>query len=147
MKTADRREKANAAGRPPSILDGVPVALPGLTRAAKLTRRAARVGFDWPDAGAVFAKLDEELAELRHEVDNGGEPARIEDEIGDLLFSVANLARHLGIEPEAAIRGTNARFERRFHHIEETLRADNRTPGDASLDEMDSLWNEAKAGD
>ncbi len=147
LKKQERQAKAEAQGRVPSVLDGVPVALPGLTRAEKLCKRAARVGFDWPDAGAVFAKLDEELGELRHEVDNRGEAARIEDEMGDLLFSVANLARHLGIDPEAAIRGANAKFEHRFHHIEDRLRADGRAPEDASLDEMDRLWNEAKAGD
>ncbi len=147
LKKAERQAKAEAQGRTPSVLDGVPIALPGLTRAEKLCKRAARVGFDWPDAGAVFAKLDEELNELRHEVDNGGAATRIEDEMGDLLFSVANLARHLGIDPEAAIRGTNAKFERRFQHIETRLRAGGRTPEDASLDEMDSLWNEAKAGE
>lgn len=145
QKAAERHAKAAAEGRAPSVLDGVTVALPGLTRALKLTRRAARVGFDWPDANAVFAKLDEELAELRHEVHQNGDQARIEDELGDLLFSVANLARHLGVDPESAIRGTNAKFERRFHHIEEKLQDDGRSPGDASLDEMDGLWNAAKS--
>lgn len=147
LKKAERQAKADADGRVASVLDGVPVALPGLTRAEKLTRRAARAGFDWPDAGAVFAKLDEEIAELRHEVDHGGDAARIADEMGDLLFSAANLARHLGVDPEAAMRGANAKFERRFHHIEERLRAGGSTPEDASLDEMDRLWNEAKAGE
>lgn len=145
QKATERHAKAAAEGRAPSVLDGVTVALPGLTRALKLTRRAARVGFDWPDANAVFAKLDEELAELRHEVHGNGDQARIGDELGDLLFSVANLARHLGVDPESAIRGTNAKFERRFHHIEEKLQDDGRSPGDASLDEMDGLWNAAKS--
>lgn len=145
QKATERQAKAAAEGRAPSVLDGVTVALPGLTRALKLTRRAARVGFDWPDANAVFAKLDEELAELRHEVHGNGDQARIEDELGDLLFSVANLARHLGVDPESAIRGTNAKFERRFHHIEEKLRDDGRSPGDATLDEMDGLWDAAKS--
>ena len=143
-KAAERKTKAAAENRPPSVLDGVSVALPGLSRAVKLTRRAARVGFDWPDANAVFAKLDEELTELRDEAGGGGDRDRLEDELGDLLFSVANLARHFAIDPESAIRRTNAKFERRFRYIEEKLRGDGRTPDDATLDEMDALWNAAK---
>jgi ATP diphosphatase len=118
-----------------SALAGVAVALPALERAAKLQRRAARVGFDWPDAAGPRAKIDEELAELEAEADHGG---RLE-ELGDLLFAVVNLARHLNIEPEAALREANRKFERRFRAMEQT-------PGFAalSLDEKEELWAAAK---
>lgn len=144
-KAAERDARAAAEGRPASLLDGVSVALPGLTRAVKLGRRAARVDFDWPDARSVLGKIDEELAELRAEMAEGAERGRLEDELGDLLFSVANLARHLGIEPEAAVRRANRKFEERFRSVENRLRKTGRPVSEASQDEMERLWDEAKA--
>lgn len=142
IKAEERRQKAG--GGPVSALDGVGVGLPGLTRAVKLQKRAARVGFDWAEIGPVFDKLDEEIRELRHELEQGGAPDRLEDELGDLLFVAANLARHLKVDPEAALRRTNAKFERRFRYIERALAEQGRTPDDASLEEMDALWEAAK---
>jgi len=144
FKTRERAAKAAASGKPPSVLDDVPLALPALMRAEKLQKRAARVGFDWPDPRQVLDKLEEEIRELRAEIDQGGTPARVADEVGDLLFVLANLARHLKVDPEAALRGCNAKFERRFRFIEEALAAEGRTPKEASLDEMESLWQAAK---
>jgi len=126
-------------------LDGVALALPALLRAIKLQNRAARVGFDWPNLVPVLDKLREELAEIEHEVTSGGSPDRLEDEVGDFLFVVANVARHLGLDPEAALRRTNAKFERRFRRIEELLAAAGKKPADSTLEEMDALWDQAKA--
>lgn len=139
LKAEERAAKGPATQ---GLLDDVPLALPALTRAVKLQKRAGRVGFDWGETGAVLAKIAEEAGELAAEVDAGAPPARIEDELGDLLFVVANLARHLDVDPEKALRGTNEKFVRRFWHIEETL---GERLGDASLEEMDALWDEAKA--
>jgi ATP diphosphatase len=144
QKEAERAAKATAEGRNPSALDGLALGLPALMRAAKLQKRAARVGFDWPEAQEVFAKLDEELAELRHEVDSGGGDARTRDELGDLLFTVANLARKLDIDPEAALRDTNAKFERRFRAIERALAARGQRAEDCSLETLEALWQQAK---
>jgi tetrapyrrole methylase family protein/MazG family protein/ATP diphosphatase len=141
IKAAERAAKSR--GAPPSALDGVPVALPALTRAAKLTRRAARVGFDWPSTAEVLDKLREETLELEAEI-AAGELEKAREELGDLLFVCANLARKLEVEPEAALRGANAKFARRFAHIEARLSEQGRTPEDSSLEEMDGLWNEAK---
>jgi ATP diphosphatase len=113
-------------------------------RAAKLQRRAARVGFDWPQPADVLEKLDEEMAEIRAELDGSGSAERLRDEIGDLLFAAVNLARHMEVDAEAALRHANAKFERRFRAIEEALRARGRRLEDASLDEMEALWQEAK---
>ena len=143
-KAEERATKAVRHGHAPSALDGVSAALPAQTRAVKLARRAARVGFDWPETLAVLAKLEEEIGELRQEIEDGATHDRMEDELGDVLFSVANLARHLDIDPEAALRGTIAKFERRFRHLERRLRETGRTPQDATLEEMDELWEEAK---
>jgi MazG family protein len=148
QKAAERRRRAEAAGEAPSALDGVALALPALMRACKLQKRAARLGFDWPDARAVLAKVEEEIAELRHEMDAGGERARLEDEVGDLLFTVANLARKLDIDPEVALRGCNAKFERRFRAVERGLDGDGEGGGDARtrpLEDLERLWQEAKA--
>jgi ATP diphosphatase len=134
MKAAERG--------PASALDGVAAGLPALTRAVKLQNRAARVGFDWPDATAVLDKIAEETAEL---VEARADAARAFEEYGDLLFVMANLARHLRIDPEAALRAANAKFTRRFHAIEAALAAEGRTPAESSLAEMDALWNAAKA--
>ncbi len=144
MKAAERAAKAPAGS--PSLLDDVPVALPGLTRAAKLTRRAARVGFDWPDAAAVLDKLREETAELEAEI-AAGDLAKAREELGDLLFVVANLARKLDVEPEDAIRAANAKFIRRFRFIEAALAVDGRTPEGSDLAEMDRFWDAAKAAE
>jgi MazG family protein len=144
QKAQERAAKAAARSGPVSLLDDVPVGLPGLTRAAKLTKRAARVGFDWPTPKEVFAKLREELAELEAEVE-AGDTAKAREELGDLLFVVANLARKLDVEPEDAIRAANAKFVRRFRHIEAALQARGKSPADSDLAEMDGLWDEAKA--
>ncbi len=144
-KALERREKARAQGGEPSLLEGVPLALPALTRAVKLQRRAARVGFDWPDTAPVLAKIEEELGELRAEIANAAAPpARLADELGDLLFAVVNLGRHLGVDGEAALRQTNTKFERRFRAIEAALAAAGRSLDDASLDELEALWQQAK---
>ena len=126
------------------VLDGVAVGLPALLRAVKLQKRAARVGFDWPDTGQVLDKLVEEAAELTEAADSLG-PDKVEEELGDLLFVMANLARHMGVEPEAALRAANAKFERRFARIESLLAESGKIPQDSDLAEMDALWNRAKA--
>ena len=125
----------------------VPVGLPGLTRAVKLQKRAAKVGFDWPDLVPVLVKVDEELAELKEALaadDGTVSKARAAEEFGDLLFVMANVARHLGVDPEAALRGANAKFVRRFESIEAALASQGRGPKDATLEEMDALWDAAK---
>lgn len=141
-----KAEEKAARGKPAreSVLDDVPLALPALTRAVKLQARAARVGFDWPSTAEVLDKLNEEMLELSEELTKGGDRDRIEDEFGDLLFVYANLARHLKIDPEAALRRTNAKFRRRFGRIEEKLAAKGISPEQSTLEEMDALWNEAK---
>ncbi|MBL8706488.1 MAG: nucleoside triphosphate pyrophosphohydrolase [Rhodospirillales bacterium] len=144
FKARERAAKAKASGKPQSVLDDVPLALPALMRAEKLQKRAARVGFDWPDVRQVLDKLEEEIAELRAEIDQGGKPERVADEVGDLLFVLANLARHLKVDPETALRGCNAKFERRFNFIEQSLAAQGRAPKDATLEEMEALWLRAK---
>lgn len=137
-------EKAAKGAKWTSILDDVPLALPALVRAIKLQNRAARVGFDWPDTSQVIDKLNEEMLEVSEELAKGGDADRLEDEMGDLLFVYANLARHLKVDPEAALRRANAKFRRRFGRIEEKLAAAGKRPEDSSLEEMDALWNEAK---
>ncbi len=139
QKAAERRSRAEFGA-----LAGVPVGLPALTRADKLTRRAARVGFDWPDAGAVLDKLDEEVAELRAEL-AAADPARLADELGDMLFVLANLARKLGLDPETCLRGANDKFSARFDAVEQSLAAEGRTPAEATLAEMEAAWQAAKA--
>ena len=125
------------------FLGGIPTALPALTRAQKLTAKAAKVGFDWPDATQVIDKIHEELDEVK-EAASSKERDKIEDEIGDLLFSVTNLARHFGIDPERALRRTNAKFERRFRAVEQGLVEQDRSLDEASLEEMERLWVAAK---
>ena len=146
-KAAERAAKAAKAGRRASVLDGVAAGLPGLTRAAKLQRRAARVGFDWPEALQVLDKIEEEIAELKQEMSDGRAPDRIQDEIGDLLFAVVNLARHLDADPEAALRHGNAKFERRFQAIEERFAAQGRELCEASLTELEDAWQAVKAAE
>ena len=134
---------ARGAAAPAGQLDGVPVALPALTRAEKLTRKAAAIGFDWPDANQVVAKIREEVGEVADALASGSREA-IEDELGDLLFAAANLARHAGLDAEAAARRANAKFERRFRAVEAALAGQGRSLDDANLDEMERLWAEAK---
>ncbi len=150
IKAEEKRERAEArraAGMPAEeaagVLAGVPLALPALTRALKLQQKAGKVGFDWNDPRAVLAKLREEIDEVEAELD-AGDARRVAGEVGDLLFAVANLARHLSVDPEAALRGANAKFERRFAHIETRLGEAGRAPAEATLDEMEALWSEAK---
>ncbi|MDB6182418.1 nucleoside triphosphate pyrophosphohydrolase [Paracoccus fistulariae] len=139
IKAAERAGKAERG-----TLDGVAQGLPALTRAIKLQNRAARVGFDWPGAGDVLDKITEETAELVEARDHLGAEA-LEEEFGDLLFVMANLARHLEIDPEQALRRANAKFTRRFEAIETALAAEGRRPEDSDLAEMDRLWDQAKA--
>jgi nucleoside triphosphate diphosphatase len=141
-ENAVRRARAATKG-PEGALAGVPLALPALMRALKLQEKAGKVGFDWNDPRAVLAKLKEETAEIEAALAVGDADA-VRGEIGDLLFVVANLARHLSAEPESALRAANAKFERRFGHIEASLATQGRHPKDASLEEMDALWDEAK---
>ncbi len=127
-----------------SVLDGVPVALPALTRAVKLQRKAADIGFDWPNAQSVLQKIEEELMEVRLELKEGTDTRRIAEEVGDLMFACANLARHLDLDPETTVRNTNAKFESRFRRVEAWLAESVRSPEQASLAEMDALWERAK---
>jgi len=143
-KAEERRTKARAREATPGLLDDLPLALPALMRAQKLQRRAARVGFDWPEAAPVLAKIEEELAELCAEMAAAAPRERLADELGDLLFAVVNLARHLEVDAEAALRQTNGKFERRFRAIERALHAAARKLEDASLDELEALWQQAK---
>jgi ATP diphosphatase len=158
IKAEERAAKRGGASEetslPPSLLADVPVGLPGLTRAIKLQATAARVGFDWPSLVPVFSKMREELAELEEIAvpadPRGGTPPegavdpRIIDEFGDVLFVMANVARHLGVDPETALRTANAKFVRRFAYIEQRLDGQGKTPHGATLEEMDELWVEAK---
>lgn len=146
QEKAERAAARAAAGftdPPAGVLDGVPVAQPALMRADKLSRKAASVGFDWTDTVDVVAKIREELAEVEEAVAQG-DRAAAREEIGDLLFAVANLARHLDVDPEAALSATNAKFKRRFRAVEAGLRETGREPREASLAEMEALWVRAK---
>ena len=138
--------KAGTAG----VLDDVPLGFPALTRAVKLQHKAAKVGFDWPSLAPVFAKAKEEIAELEEAISNDRNPddpasEEVTEEFGDLLFVMANVARHLKIDPEAALRAANAKFTRRFRRIEKLLALDGRAPSQSTLAEMDRLWDQAKA--
>ena len=151
IKAEEKAERGTSANS--SRLDDVPVTLPALTRAVKLQKRAAEVGFDWPSLPPVLAKAEEEIAELKAAIDASPPDAskppakKIGEEFGDLLFVMANIARHLGVDPEAALRDANAKFTRRFKSIEAALAAEGRKPGDSTLEEMDRLWDDAKAGE
>ena len=143
-KAAERRADAAAKGVPESALDGVGVGLPALTRALKLQRRAARVGFEWRELRPILDKISEEIDELRAELDAGGAPAPVAEELGDLLFAVVNLARRAEADPEQALRAACRKFERRFRRVEALLATAGRTPHAAGLDEMEALWRQAK---
>ena len=151
IKAEERVEKAQgASAAEDGVLDDVPAGLPALTRAVKLQHKAAKVGFDWPSLAPVFAKLKEELVELEQAVAgngraSGAEPSEVLEEFGDLLFVVANVARHLKVDPEAALRGANQKFTRRFRRIEQLLGEGGKTPAQSTLEEMDRLWDRAKA--
>jgi len=137
-KAAEREAKGEAA----SVVDGVAIALPALLRAAKISRRAGRIGFDWPDAASVIDKIEEELDEIEDALDDHAPPAALEEEIGDLLFAAANLARKLDIEPETALRRATAKFERRFRRVETLAKA---RGVERDLDALEALWQEVKA--
>jgi ATP diphosphatase len=148
QEKAEKRAARRASGLPEEAREGlladVPAALPALTRAIKLQEKASKVGFDWNDARLVLAKIREECDEVEEALDRD-DKAHVAEEIGDVLFAVANLARHARTDAESALRQTNAKFERRFRHIEQRLEAQGRVLGAASLQEMDALWDEAKA--
>ena len=152
IKAAERaaqREAANggdkgAGDEPHSVLDGVALSLPALLRAEKLQKRAARVRFDWSDTVRVFAKIEEELSEVKQEIEAGEDPDRLEDEVGDLLFTVVNLARHLKVDPEVALRRCNAKFERRFKWLERDFAARGEDPAAATLEQLEDAWQAAK---
>ncbi len=159
IKAGERRERAarrksrgqkEQQQQPPSLLDDVPRALPALRRAEKLSEKAAKTGFDWPDMDAVLAKCDEELAEVKQALNaglNAGPSDRVREEIGDLLFALANLARQAGVSPEAALSEANAKFTRRFRYVEQRCHEENITPEQAGLKRLDLYWNEIRAAD
>jgi MazG family protein len=138
-------QAAKAGDAPVSTLDDLPVALPGLSRAWKIGKRVARVGFDWPDEQGALDKVEEEFAELRAEHAAGADRARLAEEFGDLLFALCNVARKLELDPEAALQAANRKFERRFRAVEARLAARGRTPAGSDLTEMDALWDAVKA--
>ncbi len=145
IKAEEKTERGPRDGEAGALV-GVPIGLPALTRALKLQEKAGKVGFDWSDPLAVLAKIREEADEIEAEIAHG-DRASAAAEVGDLLFTVVNLARHLDVDPESALRGTNAKFERRFADIERALASRNRSPRESTLAEMDSLWNAAKAAE
>jgi MazG family protein len=138
------RERAARGERATRLLDDVPLAFPALTRALKLQKRAATVGFDWRERARVMEKLEEEIGELNEAIASKAPTAKLTDELGDILFVAVNLARHLGVDPEEALRGTNDKFTRRFAHVEDTVTKSGRALSDATLEEMDAAWDEAK---
>lgn len=141
-KAAER--KLRNAGAPPSELDGVALALPALIRAEKLQKRAAKVGFDWPSVAGPLAKIREEIREIEAELGDQKEPQRLRDEMGDLLFSCVNLARHLGVDAESSLRLANAKFEQRFHALEAHLENQGDTVTGLSADQLDVIWEKVK---
>jgi ATP diphosphatase len=150
QKAKERAAEAAAAGRAVSVLDGVAAGLPALTRAEKLQKRAARIGFDWPEAAPVIDKVEEEIAELKAELGEHPKPERLDEEMGDLLFACANLARHLGVDPEGALRRANAKFERRFKRMEAIAAAERGSGAGqeampTSLEHLEALWRRVKA--
>jgi MazG family protein len=147
LKAEERRASGKAAAAE-SMLDSVPRSLPAMMEAFQSSTKAARVGFDWPDAAGVLAKLEEEVAELKAEVASPArDEKRVADEVGDLLLVAVSVARLLGVDPESALKAANRKFRRRFGHVEARLREGGRGPADASLEEMEALWQEAKAAE
>ena len=146
IKHAERAAKGRAPGEE-SMLDSVSRRLPATMEAFQITTKVSRVGFDWPDATAVFAKLDEEVAELKAAVlaKESGNASAVAEELGDVLFAAVNVARLLGEDPESCLKAANRKFRSRFRHVEERLKAQGRTPAESTLDEMEALWQEAKA--
>jgi len=144
IKEAELTAKGAPADGTGSMLDSVSSRLPAVMEAYQLTTKVARVGFDWPGAAAVLAKLDEEVGELKQAAREGGSHAALSEEVGDLLFVAVNVARVLGTDPESALKAANRKFRRRFAHVERRLRERGRKPADSTLEEMDGLWNEAK---
>ncbi len=149
IKAAERAEKhtnGDVSDQPDSLMDDIPMPLPGLTRAVKLQKRAARVGFDWQTAAPILAKLREEIDEFSAEMQaETQDKARLTDEFGDMLFVMANIGRHLKLDPETAVRSTNAKFERRFRFIEQKATQNGQSLDDLSLDEMEAYWTQSKA--
>lgn len=143
LKADERKASGKIEKQLESILDEVPVHFPALLEGLKLTKKAAKVGFDWENADQIFDKLTEEAAELKHAIERG-EKDNIAEEIGDLLFVVQNLARHLDVEPETALKKTNRKFRERFKFIEDEIKESGKTLEESTLDEMDALWNKAK---
>ena len=138
-------EKGTAGGADASMLDSVSTAMPAVMEAFQMTTKVSRVGFDWPEVAGAVDKLEEEICELEEARAEPGAAARVAEEVGDLLFAAVNVARLLGQDPESALKAANRKFRRRFRHVEERLRAGGRKPADSTLEEMDALWNEAKA--
>ena len=145
---AEERKQSGKGAPAESMLDSVPRSLPAVMEAFQASTKVARVGFEWPDAAGVLAKLDEEVRELRDEAERPEvDPRRVADEVGDLLFTAVNVARVLGVDPESALKAANRKFRRRFGHVEARLREGGRGPADSTLEEMESLWQEAKASE
>jgi len=144
LKADERKASGKKEKISESILDDVPVHFPALLEGLKLTTKAAKVGFDWRNMDQIFEKLEEEVSELKEAI-NGRDTGEVAEEIGDVLFVVINLARHLDIEPETALKKTNRKFRKRFRYIEDQLKASGRSVNDASLEEMDRLWNSSKS--
>ena len=142
LKEEERARKGK--GSDASMLDSVSRSLPATMEAFQMTTKVSRVGFDWPDVTSVLAKLEEEVGELKEAIAAGADPAAVGEEIGDLQFVIVNLSRHLGVDPESALKAGNRKFRRRFRFVEERLRARGKRPADSSLEEMDGLWDEAK---
>jgi len=147
LKQAERKASGKAAGAE-SMLDSVPRSLPAVMEAFQASTKVARVGFEWPDAAGAVAKLEEETRELRAEAfSTAPDPRRVAEEVGDLLFTAVNVARLLGVDPESALKAANRKFRRRFGYVEARLREGGRGPADSTLDEMEALWQEAKAAE
>jgi len=144
-KAAEREAKARAKNREPSVLDDVTAGFPALMRAQKLQKRATRIGFDWPDVSGALEKLEEEVAELNYEVQNGADKDRVNAEFGDVMFSLVNIGRHYGLDVEDSLRRTNTSFETRFRLMEALAKAKHGDTDKATLEELEALWQKAKA--
>lgn len=141
----EEQKRRERAAKHAGVLADVPIGLPALTRANKLGKRAGQVGFEWPDVGGALDKVEEEIRELKQELGPDMNREALADELGDVLFCIVNVCRYLDVDPEDALRGANSKFERRFGHVETRLREQGRTPDQATLEEMDRLWDEGKA--